>query len=471
MAHSRREFLVGSGCGFLSGAAFLTGFQKLSLMNLFAQEAAEKTGGTGYKALVCLFFFGGNDTNNMLIPYDNYADYATPRAGGDFVIQQSELLPITPPSAGARFGVPFVNGTIYDFRPIEQLFVQQKLAFVVNMGTLLQPLTRAEYQSGAPRPQQLFSHSNQQEQNQTAQSVVSTGTGWGGRLADRFTEIGQQFPMDISLSGVQIFGAATRQSPLVMPPAPQALSAALPFDIPVARQGSLTTAVNALLDGDQAADSPIFKRASGAMTADALRIRAQLDAPTEVTTAFPNTNLGNQLKQIARMIKFVNERPALQMRRQVFFASLGGFDTHGGERNGQGALLTQVANAMKAFYDETGVQGIANQVTTFTLSDFNRTMDPGAGLTGTDHAWGSHNMVMGGAVRGGDFYGRYPSLSLGGDDDADGGTRPRGRWIPQISVDQYGATLSQWFGVPDADIPLVFPNVGSFSPRFLNFMT
>src|SRR5260370_34708627 len=172
MAHSRREFLVGSGCGLLSGAAFLTGFEKLSLMSLFAQEEAEKTGAGTYKALVCLFLFGGNDANNMLIPYDNYAAYATPRAGGNFLIQQSELLQIPPPSAGATFGVPFVNATIYDFRSIQQLFVDQKLAFVVNMGTLLQPITRSDYLTGAPRPQQLFSHSNQQEQNQTSQSIV-----------------------------------------------------------------------------------------------------------------------------------------------------------------------------------------------------------------------------------------------------------------------------------------------------------
>src|SRR5260370_39606587 len=223
MAHSRREFLVGSGCGLLSGAAFLTGFEKLSLMSLFAGEAAEKTGADTYKALVCVFLFGGNDANNMLIPYDNYADYATPRAGASFLIQQSELLPINPPSAGgATFGVPFANATIYDFRPIQQLCNDNKLAFVVTMGTLVQPLTRDDYLRGSPRPQQLFSHSNEQEQNQTSVSTVSSRTGWGGRLADRMLT-SEQFPADISISGVQIFGSALRQSPLVVPPAPQTL--------------------------------------------------------------------------------------------------------------------------------------------------------------------------------------------------------------------------------------------------------
>ncbi|MGH9882388.1 MAG: DUF1501 domain-containing protein, partial [Pyrinomonadaceae bacterium] len=193
-----------------------------------------------------------------------------------------------------------------------------------------------------------------------------------------------------------------------------------------------------------------------------------------LTTVFPNTGLGRQLLQIARLIKACTD-PAtgINMKRQIFFAQIGGFDTHSNQRGGgQDALLTQVSQAMNAFYLATVELGVASNVTTFTLSDFGRTLQPaGSGAaTGSDHAWGNHHLVMGGAVLGRTFYGTYPTLQLGGPDDTDGGSSPRGRWIPTTSVEQYAATLATWYGLSPADLTAVFPLIGRFATPNLGFM-
>ena len=195
-----------------------------------------------------------------------------------------------------------------------------------------------------------------------------------------------------------------------------------------------------------------------------------------LTTAFPNTTLGNQLLQVAKVIKFNSTSPALGLNRQIFFCQLGGFDTHQNQVNTQATLLTQLSQAMKAFHAATMELGVEQQVTAFTLSDFGRTLQPagtGAGVVGSDHAWGNHHFIVGGAVQGGDFYGVpgpngtvFPQLQLGGPSDTD----TRGRWIPTVSVEQYAATLARWYGVSAADLPLVFPNIGRFSTTNLGFL-
>jgi uncharacterized protein (DUF1501 family) len=208
----------------------------------------------------------------------------------------------------------------------------------------------------------------------------------------------------------------------------------------------------------------------------ALDIGQMLNSDVTLATPFPATTLGNQLQQIAKVIKFNAMTPGLGLQRQIFFCQLGGFDTHQGQVNTQANLLTQVSNALAAFYNATVELGLAGQVTTFTLSDFGRTLQPagsGAGVVGTDHAWGNHHFVIGGAVRGGDFYGAsgpngsvFPVLQLSGPSDSD----TRGRWIPTVAVEQYAATLASWFGVSAADLPLVFPNIGRFDGTNLGFM-
>jgi uncharacterized protein (DUF1501 family) len=241
-------------------------------------------------------------------------------------------------------------------------------------------------------------------------------------------------------------------------------------------------------------------KASTDTTTQALTADAALNQPDPViptppnTTAFPNTGLGNQLRQVAKLIK-IRDAAGITMKRQIFFCSAGGYDTHtnetgtdptnpGGQGNqsgGQGQLLAQLSQAMRAFYDEMVAQGLSNNVTTFTLSDFGRTLQPsgsGAGTVGTDHAWGSHAFIMGGAVLGNKFYGSvrpdgtglpygYPALQLGGPDDT---TSNRGQWIPTTSIDQYAATLASWYGLAPADVPAVFPNLFQFAPSNLGFL-
>lgn len=451
MKYSRREFFTRAGCGALSGAAFLTGFRPFSLMSTLAADSARNNG--DYKALVCLFMFGGNDSNNMIIPYDNYADYDAVRGGAQFAIPKDQLLQINPPSAGAAFG----------FHPnmpeVQSLFNKNKLAAVVNMGTLVQPITRDNYQSGAPRPMQLFSHSDQQTQNMTAKSNGLSQTGWGGRMADllRSTET---FPIITSVAGVTIYSTANLTRPVVLPPAPTPLNQTLRIQKP-------DKGLDSILSLDQNSPSTLV-RANSNFVAQAIQNSRALDVDPPLATAFPNTQVGNQLKQIAKMISLNSK---LGMRRQIFFASRGGFDTHTGQQNGQGTLLREVSQALSAFYDATVELGISSQVTTFTLSDFTRTFKPGGGQTGTDHAWGGHHMVMGDAVNGGDFYGVYPTLAPDGPDDTDRGAGARGRWIPTLSVDQYGATLGKWMGLTLDDLSMVFPNLGAFSPDDLGFLT
>jgi uncharacterized protein (DUF1501 family) len=223
-------------------------------------------------------------------------------------------------------------------------------------------------------------------------------------------------------------------------------------------------------------------KATSDTTNQALTTKAALTANPILTTTFPNTSLGRQLFQAAKLISLRNSLGS-GMHRQIFFCALGGFDTHtnetganplnpnggGANSGGQGSLLTQLSQAMRAFYDEMVAQGLSNSVTQFTLSDFSRTFQPsgsGAATVGTDHAWGTHGFIMGGSVNGKNFYGTYPTLQLGGPDDTD----TRGRWIPTTSVDQYAATLATWYGLASTDIPTVFPNLSRFASQNLGFM-
>jgi uncharacterized protein (DUF1501 family) len=222
-------------------------------------------------------------------------------------------------------------------------------------------------------------------------------------------------------------------------------------------------------------DSDVVEAASN-ITSQAMTANAALQTFNEVTVAFPTTNIGQQLKQIARLIK---KRTDLSTNRQIFFAQIGGFDTHNLQVNTQATLLGQLSQAMRAFYDEMVAQGLSDKVTQFTMSDFSRTFNPassGANV-GSDHAWGGYHFVVGGGVTASDFYGintsngtPFPSLTFNGPDDADSGTGARGRWIPTTSIEQYAATLSRWYGLPDANLATVFPKIANFTNTNLGFM-
>lgn len=466
---NRREFL-GKSCRALSMAAVATQMSHLGLVSTLAQKNEEGTvGGNDYKALVCVFFSGGNDSNNMVVPKHNegYAQYSAARNAQGLAIPRDNLLSITPTSLNLEFGLhPAMTG-------LHQLWQQRKLAVACNVGTLVRPLTKAQYLAGAPRPEQLFSHSNQVEQFRTAYSAGSISTGWGGRLSDRTgsLNVGAAIPMVTSVAGVTIFSNGETSRPLIVEPSP------LPLNQVLTLNGFGTTAdeiarKNAMqLVRTEDLDKTLVQAAS-LLTQQSANVSAQLSADPPLTVTFPNTMLGNQLKQVAKLMKF---RSSLVMSRQIFFVQVTGFDTHSGQLIGQTNLFTQVSQAMKAFYDETVAQGIESNVTTFTMSDFSRTLNPaGVGTNvGSDHAWGGHHLVMGGSVIGGDFYGRptpngtvFPTLVNEGPDDVSN----RGRFIPTVSVEMYAATMARWFGLSESQMQIVFPLINNFPTGNLGFL-
>jgi uncharacterized protein (DUF1501 family) len=468
MTETRREFLKTS-CRALTMTAIAAEMTHLGLISALAQKRAENSSPEDYKALVCVFLSGGNDSNNMIVPTykEGYAEYSAARAAQGLAIPQDQLLPIQPPSLGEEFGLhPSLT-------ELHELWNQNRLAVVCNVGTLVQPITKAQYMAGAPRPEQLFSHSNQVEQFQTAVAARSSTTGWGGRLADRTAAInvGAAIPMLTSMAGVTVFNNGDSSAPLIVEPAPTPLNQVLTLEgfgtgaDEVKRRNAMR------IIREQDADKTLVA-AAGFLTEQAVNVSQQLSVDPTLTVTFPNTLLGNQLKQVAKLMKF---RKSLNMSRQIFYVQLGGFDTHSNQLSNQGALLRELSQALKAFYDETVAQGIADRVTTFTMSDFNRTLDPG-GLganVGSDHGWGGHHFVMGGAVAGGNFYGRptsngtiLPTLVNGGPDDVS----TRGRFIPSVSVEMYAATLARWFGLLDEELPLVFPYIANFPTTNLGFL-
>ena len=471
MKNDRREFLK-SSCRALSMTALATQLRHFGAVSVLAQEKADSApeGPGDYKALVCVFLQGGNDSNNTVVPNytEGYAQYAAARGPQGLAIPQANLRPITPPAMG---------GQVYGLHPalaqIHSLWTQGRVAVTCNVGPLVRPITRAEYQAGAPRPYQLFSHSDQVEQFRTAISTFRSTTGWGGRVADRTAPIntGGAISMITSIAGANVFNIGTTSVPLIVTPAPTPLNQVLTltgYGVG-ADEDARRNALGLIRTRDL---NYTMVQAASALTQQAWNVSQQLSQNPVLTVTFPNTTLGNQLAQVAKLLKF---RTALNMRRQIFFVQLGGWDTHTSQLNNQNNLLTQVDAAVKAFYDETVAQGIAGQVTTFTMSDFNRTFNPAGsgGSVGSDHAWGGHHFVIGGAVRGGDFYGRntsngtfFPTLVNTGPDDAD----TRGRFIPTVSVEMYAATLSRWFGLTESDIPIAFPNAGNFPTMDLGFM-
>jgi len=465
MRITRREFLRRSGCGIGSAAALAAAVERFSLFSASAQAP-------NYKALVCVFLGGGNDGNNMVIPADTtgYNAYSGVRSSSGLAIAQSTLLPITPRTIGMPFGLH------PSLAAIHPLFDSGNLAVVCNVGPLVEPLTQETYISGGQRPYQLFSHSDQIAQWQSSVSTGQAATGWGGRIADSFGIL-SGLPMVTALAG----GTFTRgviTSPLSVAAAPTALNNLLTLNgFTTAADLPRRQAMDLLRTVDR--ESPLV-RAHQDVMGKALELGQSLNVDPVINTAFPvpATSLGNQLKQIAKLIRFNQIYSPAPLSRQIFFCSLGGFDTHQNQVATQSNLLLQVSQAMKAFYDATVEMGLESNVTTFTLSDFGRTFQPagqggGVGSVGSDHAWGNHHLVMGGSVFGGDFYGVpgrngtvYPTLQLSGPDDTD----TRGRWIPTSSVDQYAATFARWFDVDPGQINAIFPQLGRFRDSHLGFL-
>jgi uncharacterized protein (DUF1501 family) len=468
MATTRRDFLLRMGA-----VGALSSLDYFSSMNALAQTAPGD-----YKALVCVFLYGGNDGNNMIIPADaRYADYAKVRTTGDIglpVPSGAQLL--TPPGgAASEFGL---HPALVDLAP---LYTAGKMAALFNVGTLLQPFKSVAEYKASPRdakPFNLFSHSDQQHEWQSAITSGIPRTGWGGRIADRLSIINGSgpIPMIISPSGSSLFMSGESTSPLTIPsnggfglsgfgdkpgsyygPAYKARYEAMLQLLAIDRDAALVRGAGDITKGSIDASDAI----SGALTNT-----NTLSGPFFNATTNPavGSNFARQLFQIAKVIEASG---SLGLKRQIFFVQLGGFDTHNGQLGQQQKLFADLGPALKAFQDAMDKIGMTKNVTTFTQSDFGRTLKPASG-GGSDHAWGNHHLIIGGAVKGGTTYGTFPTLGLGAASPDD--VANEGRWLPTTAVDQYAATLATWFGVAPGDLNYVLPNIGNFAANNVGFM-
>jgi len=448
---TRREFLRRStGLAFAGAAAPWA-------LNLAAMSEAAAQSATDYKALVCVFLYGGNDYGNTLIPYDvsGYANYAALRP--DVCIARDALAgtvlqPLNPSSDGRQFALA------PQLSPLSALFASGQLGVLMNIGPLMQSTTKAQYLArSVPLPPKLFSHNDQQSIWQ-ASSPEGARSGWGGRIGDLMASgNGQSTFTCVSVSGNAIY-----------------LSGADSVQYQVSANGSIAingigqtlygsaAAANALRSLISRTDSPgLFEQSVTQVVARSIdanqKMSAALSAAPPVSTAFPSTALGGQLRMVARML---SARAGLGAKRQVFFVGLGGFDLHDRLLIDHPALLGQVADALAAFHQATVELGVAANVTTFTASDFGRTITSNG--DGSDHGWGSHHFVLGGAVRGQQYYGTIPVWANNGPDDVG-----QGRLLPTTGVDQLAATLAGWFGVQPGDMERIVPNIARYSVRDL----
>jgi len=447
---SRRRFLRALSAG---GAVYALG---RTPGTVWAQSAAVN-GFADYKALVCVFLSGGNDSWSMVVPRSaaEYAAYAQSRQ--NLAIAQDVLLP-----ADAISGEDVGYGIHPSMPGLRSLVESGHCAVVANVGPLIEPVTREQYQQHTVRvPPQLFSHNDQQDQWHTLRGRRQLRSGWAGRVADALAGdlTGQQLATNISLSGNTLFQAGEVATPYIMGEA-----GAKAFDgfgssgTNLQRRLAFERLANASYDS---AYERSFADAQQRATLYAKRVNDALAAAPALATGFPaNSPLATQLKTVAKMIAV---RDTLGMSRQIFFVGIGGFDTHDDQLIDQPGLLGNLSAALAAFHAATVELGLAPNVTTFTQSDFGRTLTSNG--DGSDHAWGGVQLVIGGSVIGRRIYGDYPVLQIGGPKDVGGG-----RMIPSVSSDQYAATLVRWFGVPEGQIPLIAPNLANFPVHDLGFM-
>jgi uncharacterized protein (DUF1501 family) len=439
--------------GFIRAGAASVGtlaLRPFGLLPAMAQSSAD------YRALVCVFLYGGNDSNNTIVPMDdtNFKAYTSIR--GSLALTAAELTPAVNSLSNAPFAF---HGKLAE---MASLFSSKELAVVANTGSLVQPLTRVQYQGAqGVIPLNLFSHSDQQAQWQSSMAQGNSPTGWAGRAADYLASEkinSANFPAFLSVSGNSLEGQGLATQPVAIAPG-QSLTLK-GFTSAESSQSRLQALISLLTTDNGVSLVQATNNTMANSIADARILEGALAKSSALKTQFPTTSLGAQLQQVAQIIQV---QSYLGMSRQIFFCSLGGFDTHAGELETHNNLYPQLSQALAAFYAATQELGVAQNVTAFTESDFSRTFQPTTG-DGSDHAWGSHHLVLGGAVKGGQIYGQFPRFELAGPDDAD----VRGRWIPTTSIDQYGATLCSWFGIPDSALATVFPNLANFASQRLS---
>ncbi|MGJ7495068.1 DUF1501 domain-containing protein [Variovorax sp. RT4R15] len=463
--HTRRAFLQRSSALAMAGTAMPFA------LNLSAMSEAAAQSATDYKALVCVFLFGGNDYANTVITYDDdsYNKYSTirvPQASGGVAIAKDAALAATLLSPT----VPLAGGRQYALHPqmtqLAGLFnTEGNVAVQLNVGPLVVPLSRALYNNSNkklyPQPPKLFSHNDQQSTWQSSSPEGST-IGWGGNIGDLvLNQNSNSLFTCMSVSGNAVFLSG---------------DSALQYQVSTGgavRIGSVSSASSASLLGSSTVKSAmqlLTQQARGHKLENEYNkvTKRAVEAEGSVTTAiqsaypagtFPTTGLGNQLAMVARLIR---GRSTLGSKRQVFFVSMGGFDLHDNLIANQPGLMKQLSDAMAAFHRQMALEGMGDKVTAFTASDFGRTLASNG--DGSDHGWGSHHFVVGGAVKGKAIYGSPQVVSIDNTSTSAGyeGHVGQGRLIPTTSVDQYGATLAKWFGVPDADLPGILPNLKNF---------
>jgi uncharacterized protein (DUF1501 family) len=448
---SRRAFLRHAGQLSLAGTAAPWAVNLAAISEAAAQTA------TDYKALVCVFLYGANDHINTLPPYDatTHAEYLRVRSN---IATARDALAATvlTPSVALPGGQQLALAP--ELLPLKGLFDAGQLGVLLNVGTLIQPTTKAQYLAASvPLPPKLFSHNDQQSVWQSSLPEGST-SGWGGRMGDLF----------MAGNGSATFTCVNASGNAVYMSGQQAVQYQVSTSGSVALRGiqstlfGSSTASNALRSLVTAPHTHLMRAEHTRVMARAIEANATLSAALAaapaLNTVFDTTSsLASQLRMVARLISV---RQALGAKRQVFFVSLGGFDLHDFLVTQHPGLLAQVGGALKSFYDATVELGVASQVTAFTASDFGRTFSSNG--DGSDHGWGSHHFVLGGAVAGGRFQGQLPQLAINGPDDVG-----QGRLLPTTAVDQLAATLARWMGVSDSNLPLVAPNIAHYTQRDL----
>lgn len=440
---SRRDFfrIAGRSLASAGGAALLA---RAGMMNALAQSSSS------YQALVCIFLFGGNDANNLLIPNDTagYANYSKIRS--NLAIPQASLVAITDSISKASFGLH------PSFAAIAPLFTTSKrLALVANVGTLVQDVphntqTGLPELSAVPLPLNLYSHSDQQTAWQTAIPQGGATSGWSGRAADKVAlSGGGQLPPGLTLAGntIQLVGEQTQPTTVSTSNFSLSASATDPGSTALQQILSLSSGVTLVQQAQSSLKNAI---------AMAQEVNSALSGASSLGITFPGTDIGSQLGQVAQLMQ---ARQNFGATRQVFFCSQGGYDTHSNQLAQQVTLYNNLATALNLFDQALSEMNLQNNVVTFTESDFGRTFQPN-GNAGSDHGWGNHALVMGGSVKGGAIYGTYPQLVLSGPDDSTG----RGTWVPTTAMEQYLGALAKWFGVTaQSDLAYAFPNLSSFS--------
>ena len=470
--HTRRAFLRRTGQLALTGAALPTA------INLAAMGEAAAFNATDYKALVCIFLNGGNDYANTVVNYDPttyglYSGIRTNIALSRADLAATALNPTTPLPGGVQYALhPAMTG-------LANLFNTGRAAVQLNVGPLVAPITRQQYNArSVPVPPKLFSHNDQQSVWQSS-APEGSPTGWGGRIGDLVLSNNANSTSlftCISVTGNAVFlagnSALSYQVGTGGPVRIRALNDSSVYNSQMVRAAITALAVQERTHRLEKEYNLVTGRANGAFSqiSDALASVPTSDARLAPFPASGN-NLSDQLRIVARLIA---ARGDLGTKRQVFFVSIGGFDLHDNLISGQATLMNRLSTAMTAFYEATALLGVADKVTAFTASDFGRTLTSNG--DGSDHGWGSHHLVVGGAVRGAALYGKAPPVSVTNSttDAFDQWHVGQGRLLPSTSVDQYAGTLATWFGVQGTEMNAILPNLANFNssdyPRDVGFM-